>query len=215
MIAKTVLIAGALAIFGAAVAQEQTRKYDFSIVTADGSTHSWGSWNSNDVKNLNAGTKGDRLIFKKDGKLYVITDKQTVGRAKRALEPMVALGKQQGELGRQQGELGRKQGDLGRQQGELGRQQGQFAGGWYRDQSKDKAKAEQLQKEYAAKRRTLVEKQKALGAKQRELGNQQGELGKKQRDLGQRQHAAGQKANAEITKLIDDAISKGLTKPIS
>lgn len=195
------------------------RKYDYAIVLANGDMHSFGSWNWQDLRNLDAGTKDDRILVRKDGKTFVITDAATVKSAQKAFEPVLELGKKQGELGRCQGALGREQGELGRRQGELGREQGELArqlGKIVRDMHTEstRADARHKQDEINRKMRDIGAQQSELGKAQGELGKRQGALGEQQGELGRQQAAASKKANAEITKLIDNALSKGLSREI-
>lgn len=205
----------AVAVATSALAWQQSRshsitnnwgdqKYSYAIMSGD-NTHCFGNWDSDDLERLKTG-KGDRLIVRKDGKTYEITDKQTLASAKKAIQPVIELGRKQGELGRQQGELGRKQGELGRQQGELGRLQGEIA---RLSSSRDASSAEVNRKQGE-----LGRKQGELGKKQGELGRHQGELGRKQGELGKQQGIASKKANGEIEKLIDSALDKGLARAI-
>jgi bla regulator protein BlaR1 len=172
------------------------RKYNFALVTTDGTVASWGNWDT--FKELKDRAKQDTLYVKKGEDLYAITDRATVDAAKRALEPMQRLGKQQGELGRQQGELGREQGKLGKKQGEYGREMGKAA--------RDHEASEQLKE--------LSKQMAALGKDQAELGKKQSALGSKQAELGKQQAEAGKEADAAITKLIDDAFAHGLAKKV-
>lgn len=195
------------------------RKYDYAIVLANGDTHSWGSWNTQELRNLDAGTKADRIIVRKDEKNFVFTDGATVKAAQKAIEPVMALAKRQGELGRRQGELGREQGQLGRKQGELGRQQGDLGrqlGQIVREMQSESTRAEARRKQDDINRKmqALGEQQSALGKEQGELGKRQSVLGEQQGELGRQQAAESKKADAEITKLIDNAFAKGLTREI-
>ena len=190
------------------------RKYEFAIVSADGSTHSWGSWNTSDIKKM--GGTGDRIIVKKkDGTQYVITDKRTYEAASKAIEPVMELGRQQGQLGRQQGELGRKQGELGRQQGEYGQEMGRLAREMSQlahsdDSGRTKERRDELRRQMEANGESM----KALGEKQKSLGEQQKALGERQGELGKKQGEAAKKADGAITRLLDEAFTKGLAKPI-
>jgi hypothetical protein len=174
------------------------QKYNFAFVDGKGSITCWGNWDSSVFKDLNAKTKDETIYVKKDDGLYQITDKATIAAAKRAIEPMQKLGKQQGDLGRQQGELGRQQGDLGRKQGEYGRQMGQLA----------------RNEHSAGDMEALSRKMKDLGQQQSALGEKQKSLGEKQGELGQQQAAAAKEADAKISKLLDDAFARGLAKKV-
>ncbi len=199
---------------------DQDRKYEYGLVYANGNTHSWGSWNTIELRKL-GGLEGDRLIVKKkDGTLYAITDRTTFEAAKKAIEPISELGRQQGKLGQKQGELGREQGKLGQKQGEIGREMGQLSrelGEIMRDAWKEekKAEAEKRRAEYDRKMGELQKRMQDLSKGQQALGAKQGELGKQQGELGKRMGVEVKKADETITKLIDQAFEKGLAKVVN
>ena len=173
-----------------------SRKYDFALVTGQNNVCCWGNWDSSVFKDLMARSKEETIYVKKDGDMFAITDRGVIAAAKKAIEPMERLGKQQGELGRQQGELGKEQGKLGRQQGEYGRQMGQLA----RDQE-GKGRMEELSR-----------KMQDLGKQQAALGEKQSKLGERQSELGKQQSQACKEAEEKLTKLIDDAFARGLAR---
>src|SRR5690349_9228316 len=198
---------------------DQKRKYDYAIFFKDGSLHCFGSWNSDDLRKLDGDSKQERIFVRKDGKIYVITDRATYDQARKAVQPQMELGRQQGELGKKQGELGKKQGELGRRMGELGRKQGELGrdlGQTVREQLDEerKAAADRKMKQYQDGMKSLGDQMKGLGEKMRGLGAQQGELGKKQGELGRRQGEESRKADKVITELLDRAFEKGLAKEV-
>jgi beta-lactamase regulating signal transducer with metallopeptidase domain len=69
---------------------------------------------------------GGAILFRRDGKRWVIDDPALVKQAQEAYSHVSELGKQQGELGAKQGKLGAQQGELGALQGELGAKQGEW-----------------------------------------------------------------------------------------
>ncbi len=87
--------------------------------------HGWFS-DGDKFRDEQAKHPGGAILFRRDGKTYVIDDPALVKQALDAYAPVNALGKQQGELGAKQGELGAKQGELGALQGELGAKQGEW-----------------------------------------------------------------------------------------
>ena len=197
---------------------EQDRKYDYALLSGNGSMHCFGSWNTEDLKSI--GGQGERLIVKKkDNSIYVITDRATVDGAKRALEPVMDLGKQQGALGKRQGELGKQQGALGAKMGEIGGEMGKLSaqlGEIMRDSMKEetRASAERRRAEYDRKMADLHKRMQELSKEQGALGGKQGELGKQQGELGRRQGEACKKADEQIVRLVDQAFEKGLAKSV-
>jgi hypothetical protein len=180
-------------------------KYDFALVSPDGSIHCWGTWDTGKFKELRDRSKEDVLYVRKDGSMYQINDKNTISQTKTALAPVMELGKQQGDLGKQQGALGAKQGELGAKQGEFGRQMGEVA----RQMAGKGSTAE-----FERKMKELRDKMMELGEKQKALGEEQGKLGQKQGELGKKQGKACEEAEGKINVLIDNAFAKGLAKKI-
>lgn len=88
-------------------------------------THGWFG-DSDNLKDEHAKHPGGAILFRRDGKTYVIDDPALVKQAQQAYARVGELGKQQGELGSRQGELGARQGELGALQGEIGAQQGEW-----------------------------------------------------------------------------------------
>jgi bla regulator protein blaR1 len=184
---------------------ESQRKYNFALISRDGSMTCWGSWNTDGFKDL--GRKEDALYVKKGEEMYLITDAGVLSQAQKAIEPLRALGKQQGELGREQGKLGAEQGKLGAKQGEYGRQMGMASRELTSSRREGSGKYEQTMKELSKQMQALGKQQQALGEKQKALGARQSELGRRQSD-------AAKEAEGKITKLIDDAFARGLAKKV-
>lgn len=158
------------------------------------------------------------LWFRRGDQAYRIDDPAYVKRARDAYAPVGALARQQGELGARQGALGGKQGALGAQQGMLGARQAQLATqramlAMQSSRNEGSADAQANRAAQAASARELARQQEKLGQEQRELGRRQAALGEQQAALGQRQHAASRQADAELRKLLDEAIARGLAKP--
>ncbi|HEX6203244.1 MAG TPA: M56 family metallopeptidase, partial [Thermoanaerobaculia bacterium] len=74
---------------------------------------------SDDARAASAARRGDEplLYVRRDGGAWVVRDPALLAEARRILEPIFTLGRQQGELGGRQGELGSDQGQLGGRQG--------------------------------------------------------------------------------------------------
>lgn len=180
--------------------------FDHDSVTISGT--------DSDVAIARSQRRGDEpmLWVRRGNQSYVIRDAGIVARARAIYAPVVALGRQQGELGGKQGELGGRQGGLGAQQGALGQQQAALA----------MERAALIgQHDSAAHMATLQSREQELKARQAELGKQQAELGEQQAALGRqqgklakRQQEASVRAHREIDALFDDALAKGLAKPV-
>jgi len=87
---------------------------------------SFGDSDNLNLKDEQAKHPGGAILFRRDGKTWVIDNPALVKQAQDTYARVGELGKQQGELGSRQGELGARQGELGALQGELGAQQGEW-----------------------------------------------------------------------------------------
>ncbi|WP_431635301.1 M56 family metallopeptidase [Dyella sp. KULCS107] len=171
--------------------------------------------NSRDIVMARGLRKHDEplLWFRRGDQAYVIRDAALLARAKALYAPVTALGREQGRLGGRQGELGGRQGGLGAQQGELGRQQAELA-----SEQAELAASNNREPRMAALRsrlQALQAKQEALGEQQATLGRQQAALGEQQAALGKRQAEASEQASRGMSKLLDEAIAKGLAQPVA
>lgn len=70
---------------------------------------------------------GGAILFRRDGKTWIIDNPDVVKKAKDAFTHVNELGKQQGELGEKQGQLGETQGELGELAGKLAAEESKFA----------------------------------------------------------------------------------------
>jgi bla regulator protein blaR1 len=193
----------------------QNQKYSYALTGKEG--HSFvNNGDGKDFWSARQKGKADTLYVRKSGKTYTITDKATIAQMRKAIEPMVKIGKKQGEIGaqqskigEQQSKIGEKQGELGRQMGEVGSQMGELATRQYSDEDRE-AKQEQLQK----KMEVLQNQMDKLNGLMDKPSRQQEELGKKQGELGKQQEKASVEAQGKIEKIIDEAFAKGLAKPV-
>jgi beta-lactamase regulating signal transducer with metallopeptidase domain len=171
--------------------------------------------NSRDIAMARGLRKHDEplLWFRRGKQAYVIRDAALLTRARALYAPVTALGREQGKLGGRQGELGGRQGGLGAQQGELGRQQAELA-----SEQAELAASTDRQPRMAAlqsRLRALQAQQEALARQQAELGQQQAALGEQQAALGKRQAEASAQASQGMSKLLDEALAKGLAQPVA
>lgn len=193
------------------------------------------SGSSGDAERALAARRGDEplLYVRRGGDAWVVRDPALLAEAKSILEPVLELGRQQGELGGRQGALGGEQGGLGERQGALGAEQGKLGS----EQGRLSAELARLSAELAdveARRRQAAESERpalaarrqeirermdgleeriaALGRQQRELGERQRALGAEQRALGERQRELGdrQRQLGERQRAASAAAEEGL-----
>ena len=114
------------------VSAEDSHRQSFAIYGPGGGSRSHfvsGDWFHDELHFAEEAKKhpGGAILFRRDGKTWVIDNPALVKQAQEAYAPVEALGKQQGELGERQGALGEQQGKLGALQGELGAKQGEWS----------------------------------------------------------------------------------------
>jgi beta-lactamase regulating signal transducer with metallopeptidase domain len=90
----------------------------------DVTMNGWSDFDN--LKDERAKHPGGIILFRRDGKTWIIDNPALVKQAQEAYARVNELGKQQGQLGARQGELGAQQGELGALQGELGAKQGEW-----------------------------------------------------------------------------------------
>jgi hypothetical protein len=159
------------------------------------------------------------VLFRRGGQAYVIHDAAYVARAKAAYAPVTELAREQGRLGGEQGRLGGQQGAIGAREGALGMRQAALA-------TREATLAMQAaqgtaEKDLAAERASLraemaqLDKEReGLAHEQQALGRQQADLGKQQATLGRRQQQAGAQASEQMSRLLDEALAKGVAQPL-
>jgi beta-lactamase regulating signal transducer with metallopeptidase domain len=202
-----------------------------------------GNNDSGFVDSLRHNISGDFIWFLHDGKAYLIRDQATIQRAMHLFVTVQDLGRQQEALGKQQEALGAQQEALGAKQEKLGEQMEKVRvkipdmtaelqkleaelkkmtdGGTQEDLGRIQEKIGEiqdrigeLQSQAGEQQSELGEKQGALGEEQGKLGEQQGELGEQQGKLGEQQEEESQKASQQMKQLLDEAVAKGLAKPV-
>ena len=195
------LALGALAVsFG-----QSTRKYSYALVTKNGKSI-MENWDGSDDQSLFHKAGPDRFYVKKDGKLYVITDRASIAGVKKAMEPVMKIAAQQTAIGDQQTKIGNQQTKVGDKQAKLGEEMGKIG-----EQMGNQPSQDEMDKLQAR----MNELQKQMDALSKEMdgpSKQQDALGRKQDALGKQQDKASAEAETKINRIIDDAFSRGLAK---
>jgi Antirepressor regulating drug resistance, predicted signal transduction N-terminal membrane component len=201
-------------------------RYGFALIDSDAVTISGSQDDLRTVEELRK-AHTPMLWFRRGDKAYLIRDANYIKRAKAIYAPVTALGKQQGALGGEQGRLGGLQGGLGARQGALGSQQGQLASQRAKLASEQvalsgQANDDKRHTELETRQATLQTREDELGRQQDDLGRQQQALGKQQEALGARQEALGKRqeeataqANQQISKLLAEALAKGVAQAVN
>jgi BlaR1 peptidase M56 len=177
-----------------------------------------------------ATVEGDRISFDHDRKPYYVDDPATVVAAKQLFREQEELGRQQAELGKVQAQLGESQAQVAarppdisaeldslRMQMELLREQ--FKGSAdlkfrQEDFGDLQSLAGDLQAKVGEVQNQISNAQARLGDAQAALGEQQAQIGERQAILGDQQIRASQEAMERLHLLLDEALRKGLARPV-
>lgn len=192
--------------------------YGFALLDRDSVTINGSDLDLKTAQNLR--NQGEPLVmFRHGGQSYVIRDPAYVARAKSAYAPVSELATQQGRLGGEQGRLGGEQGGIGAREGALGMREGALAQreAMIASQQARGVPADQLAGERAgiqAQRAEIARERSDLTRQQKALARQQAELGKQQAALSRRQQEATAQANEQMNRLLEEALSKGVAKPL-
>jgi beta-lactamase regulating signal transducer with metallopeptidase domain len=195
----------------------------------DDSVHMNG--NTSDVHAARAARRGREALLwlRHDGREYVVRDAATIGRVREAFEPVEKLGRQQAEIGAKQAAIGARQAEVGQKQAEIGAKQAaigtrQAAIGAKQAAaaalSSDAAREAQLQG-LDAQMESLGREMEALGRDMEklskpmeDLSKEMEPLSKEQEKLGEEMESLVEQANADLEKIVVDAISKGTAMPV-
>jgi hypothetical protein len=206
----------------------------FAVVAGDYKTFYGSQEDARRAESLRDTIHGDYIWFKHDSKFYVITDPQTVQRAKGILMPSEI---EQKELSARQAELSAEQAKLSAQQAQLGEQQSRVTVN-PPDLTKalDELRARlnvsaarglrqedlaALQAGIAGLQARLGESQAQAGAREAELVWQQARLGEEQARLGRQQAAFGEQqakkaeeAWQNMRTLLEESLRNGQAYPV-
>jgi predicted nucleic acid-binding Zn-ribbon protein len=113
--------------------QDGKQERGYAVVTPgkDGNRIQLRSWSMNrelgETDSILKQHPGGAILFRHEGKTWIIDNPELVKKAKEAFAHADELGKQQGELGAKQGEMGDLQGQMGELEGKLGEEAAKFA----------------------------------------------------------------------------------------
>jgi hypothetical protein len=159
---------------------------------------------SDHLEDLARDSKQPVLWFERDGEEYVVRAPAYTSRAHTALQPVMDIGREQGKLGAKQGKLGAKQGSYGARMGALGARLGEISAreAMARMDGRDT-------EDFSRERESIRADMEELRRAQQPLSQAQRDLGAQQRELGHKQREASKKAEAELQRILDDAIRAG------
>jgi bla regulator protein BlaR1 len=206
----------------------------FAVVAGDYKTFYGSQEDGRRAESLRDTIHGDYIWFKHDSKFYVITDAQTVERAKAMLMPaeidQKQLSSRQAELAAQQAQLGAQQAQLGEQQSRVtvnppdltraldelrARLDSSSARGLRQeDLAALQAGIANLQARLGESQAQAGTRQAELGAQQARLGEQQAQLGRQQAAFGQQQAQRAEEVWQKMRTLLEEALRNGQARPV-
>ncbi len=193
---RSAAVFASLALATALIASDQKPRLEFMVQSGDSTfMNDSGALDSASLRN----TYGDHFAaFVKDGKRYVITNRQIVDQIEQQFAPVAELAKKQGKLAGKQGKLAGEQGRLAASQAAVAAEEAaRISAGQYERKSGDSEA-----------------RQRDLARQQRELGDQQHALGEEQKKLGEQQKSVAHDVEAKVASILDAALKSGAAVPV-
>jgi len=172
----------------------------------------------------------DSIRYERDGKVYVITDKDTIARVKAQLEPLRELEMKEESLGDEESKLGDQESALGDQMSEvkvkfsaeeLAAQLEQVkasikelsSGATQSELGRLQSEVGEIQSKIGELQSHAGEEQSKIGEQQSRIGEQQSKIGEEQSEIGNQEQEAAKQTARGIAKLLADAVASGVAKP--
>ncbi len=203
----------------------------FAIVTHDSDelTMSGDRNDAEHARELKKKIPGDFVWFERDQKSYIISDLDTVRRAKQLWQPEEDLEKQQKDLGKQMQDLSKQAEDSRQKMEEMkiklpdmtaemqkleeSMKQLSANGGTMNEIGELQRQIGELQREIGQAESSAGHQAGEWGREQSEWGHKMGEVGRQMGEIGRKQAEASRDAARQMRDLLDDAVAKGLAKP--
>jgi len=199
-----VLFCGGLAA-PAAIAHGREDAYILSF----GNSMTVSSVSIDEYENLRGGRSGDFFWFRRAGRTYLVEDPAMLKQARALFAPLRALDPEREDLRRRQEALDDRQQELDQREEEVDRRLD--VDGADDDEDGDAVAPSTLSD---ADRHELEQEMSEIRARQREVQAADRDLERVERDLDAREDAIERDAEAKLWALIDEAIQKGVAKPI-
>jgi hypothetical protein len=207
-------------------------KYGLALISKNHILFDGDSADLAKVKSLRDGDK-PMVWFLRDGKGYVVRDPGFIERAQGAYAPMVEIARMQGQLAGKEGQLAGEDGGLAAREGSLAARQGGLdaerasleaekaslqTAGDSADIARQRASLDARIKTLAERRsdvdRQISHEQTEIEAQRSALSKQRSDLARQQSELAKRQKEIELKANAQLDKILDEALASGAAKPV-
>ena len=199
--------------------------------------HTMMSGSSEDTDRAKSFQKGNEqlLWFRRGGREYLVRDPVLLQQVQEVYRPLheiggdqAKIGAKQAELGGRQAELGKKQAALGGKQAEIGAKQAQigarqaaFAARTAGKERPDRDELESGRRQLELEMQQLDRQMQELSAQMNTFNSPMGELSKEMGSLSQEMNVlsrkmqeASAKAEAQMSDLLDRAISSGAAKEV-
>jgi bla regulator protein blaR1 len=185
------------------------------------------------VKSLRDGDK-PMVWFRRDGKDYVVRDAGYVERAQGAYAPVTELAQMQGKLAGEEGRLAGEDGGLAAREGSLAARLGGLEAergsleaeraslyesgdttAITRQRAAMDARLKSLAERKAAMDREMASERATIETQRSALSKQRSGLARQQSELARRQKDAQSKADAQLNKVLDEALASGAAQPVA
>jgi hypothetical protein len=210
----------------------------YALVTgSDNRTFDSNEWDSDttrtEIDKARKLAHGEFLLFKRNGKFYLLDDPTVTAQIEAMDKPMEALGKEQEELDRQQKELAKQMEevnqrmkkatvptpDMSKEFDEIEKQMTKLRAMQGKSMTTEQwadleSKLGNLQGKLGAIQGEIGAKQGAIGGEMGKLGGLMGALGGKQGELGAKQGRLAEEADRKIKAIIDKALQEGKARPV-
>jgi DNA repair exonuclease SbcCD ATPase subunit len=197
---KTAFALSTLAVLTAvAPARAGERSRDGYVFALDGTSHATHVDLDEFVRVRKART-GDFLWFRRGGRAYVVTDPAVLAAGRDILRPLWELSRKQEALSARLRPFEVREEALDREEDLLEKRAERLEGRDDRAANEERDRLEPLQRE-------LNEKQEALAAEMSEIEAEERDLEDRERDLER-------VADAEVARLIEDVLRRGLARPL-
>jgi hypothetical protein len=172
---------------------------DAHVLELDGSSYSTNV-DLDQLLRIRKGRGGDFLWFVRGGRAYFVTDSAVLDAGRDILRPVRALSREQEAVSARLRPFEEREEELDREEEGLEERSERLEGRDDRAANDERDRLEALE-------RALDEKQRALRADMRDLEAEEERLEQRERDI----EAV---ADAQIARLIEDALRKGLARPV-
>ncbi|HVQ54491.1 MAG TPA: hypothetical protein VMT25_04890 [Thermoanaerobaculia bacterium] len=196
------LLCAGLATAPAALAHGREDAYILSF----GNSTTVSSVSIDEYANLPGKRSADFLWFRRAGKAYVVEDPATLKEARALFAPLRALDPEREDLRRRQEALDEKEQELDQREDEVDRRLDVDS-----DDDDDAVGPRSLSD---ADQHELEREMSEIRARQREVQAADRDLERVERDLDAREDEIEREAEAKLWALIDEAIQKGVARPI-